>query len=192
MRTLLDGIPLEQMNTSMTINATAAWLLALYVAVAESRARIARSSRARPKTTSSRNICRAAPTCSARASLRLIADTILFTSRDAEMESDQRVLLPPAGGRSDAGAGGGVRAGHRAAVLDAVRPARLRRPLRSVFGRISFFVNAGLRFITEICKMRAFSVLWDEMTAALWRHGREHAVPLWRAGEFSGAHRAAS
>ena len=65
MRTLLAGIPLEQMNTSMTINATAAWLLALYVAAADEQgAPIAPSSRARSRTTSSRNISRAAPTCS--------------------------------------------------------------------------------------------------------------------------------
>ena len=62
MRTLFDGIPLGEMNTSMTINATAAWLLALYIALADEQASRAPRCRARPRTTSSRNICRAAPT----------------------------------------------------------------------------------------------------------------------------------
>jgi (2R)-ethylmalonyl-CoA mutase len=66
MRTLFDGIPLDRMNTSMTINAPAAWLLALYIATAERRASSGRSCRARRRTTSSRNICRAGPTSSRR------------------------------------------------------------------------------------------------------------------------------
>jgi (2R)-ethylmalonyl-CoA mutase len=66
MRALFDGIPVETMNTSMTINATAPWLLALYIAVADEQGRRARSSRARPRTTSSRNTSRAEPKSSRR------------------------------------------------------------------------------------------------------------------------------
>ena len=83
------------------------------------------------------------------------------------MEPDERLLLPPAGGRRDAGAGARLRAGHR--------HRRARRgegggqvppeDFPQLVGRISFFVNAGIRFVTEMCKMRAFAELWDEITA---------------------------
>ena len=112
------------------------------------------------------------------------------------MEPDERLLLPPAGSRRDAGAGARVRARHRD------RGARHREgagevapdAFGEVVGRISFFVNAGMRFITEICKMRAFAELWDEITArALRRHrSQAAAVPLRRAGQFARPDRAAA
>ncbi len=84
------------------------------------------------------------------------------------MESDECLLLSPAGSRRDAGAGAGLRARHR--DRDARHGARVRRSAATaacgdVVGRISFFVNAGMRFITEMCKMRAFVEMWDEITA---------------------------
>ena len=116
MRTLLADIPLGQMNTSMTINATAAWLLALYVAVADEQGA--------PRTALTGTIqndiikeylSRGTYVFPPAPSLRLIKDTIIFTcERHAEVEPDQRVLLSPAGGRRDAGAGAGLRARHRA------------------------------------------------------------------------------
>ena len=101
-------------------------------------------------------------------SLRLTKDTILFcAARGAEVEPDQRLLLPSAGSGRDAGAGAGLRARHRDR---GARPgASIRRGGRSgasatSSAAISFFVNAGMRFVTELCKMRAFVELWDEIT----------------------------
>ena len=84
------------------------------------------------------------------------------------------------------------------AVLDTVREASGELHRRNLFGevvgRISFFVNAGLRFITELCKMRALAILWDEITARALRHHRSQApaVPLWRAGQLARSDRAAA
>ena len=113
MLTLLDGIPLEQMNTSMTINATAAWLLSLYIAVAD------RAGASRDKLTGTiqndiikEYLSRGTYVFPPEPSLRLIKDTIVFSTRTrAEVESDERLLLPSAGSRRDAGAGTRVRAG---------------------------------------------------------------------------------
>ena len=116
MRTLLDGIPLGEMNTSMTINATAAWLLALYVAVADEQGTTATKLTGTIQNDIIKEyLSRGTYVFPPEPSLRLIKDTIIFTCHgDAEVEPDQRVLLSPAGGRRDAGAGAGVRAGHRA------------------------------------------------------------------------------
>ena len=92
----------------------------------------------------------------------------LHLPRAAEVESNERLFLSPAGGGSDAGAGTGVCAGdrRRPCSTSCKLPATWRRrDFGAVVGRISFFVNAGLRFVTEICKMRAFSELWQEITA---------------------------
>ena len=160
----------SEMNTSMTINATAAWLLALYVAVAERAGRaIAPSSPARCRTTSSRNISsRGTYIFPPAPSLRLIADVIAFTYREMpQVEPDQRLLLPPAGGGRDAGAGAGLRARHRhrgARHGPRRRAGAGRRSSPRWSGASSFFVNAGMRFVTEMCKMRAFAELWDEIS----------------------------
>ena len=199
MRALFDGIPLDQMNTSMTINATAAWLLALYVALADEQG----VDRGKLTGTTQNDIIkeylsRGTYVFPPEPSLRLIKDTIVFSyTRGAEVESDERLLLPPAGSRRDAGAGAGLRARHRASPCSTrckasgeVAPENF----GAVVGRISFFVNAGMRFVTEICKMRAFTELWDEITArALRRHRREAPpVPLRRAGQLARPHRAAA
>ena len=163
-------IPLDEMNTSMTINATAAVAAR---ALHRGRRRAGRAAhkrcRARRRTTSSRNISRAAPTCfRRRRRMRLTKDMILFTTpRNAEVESDERLLLSSAGSGRDAGAGARLRARDRdrgARHREGLRRGRRREAFGEVVGRISFFVNAGLRFITEMCKMRAFAELWDEIT----------------------------
>ena len=124
------------------------------------------SCRARRRTTSSRSSSRAAPTPSRPApSMRLIADMVAYTVEHVpEVEPDQHLLLPPAGGGRDAGAGDRLRDEQRD------RGARRRRAsgspaerMAAVFGRISFFVNAGVRFIEEHAKLRAMSILWEEL-----------------------------
>ena len=168
MRSLFEGIPLAEMNTSMTINATAAWLLALYVALAEEQGRRARQAHRHGAERHPQRV-------SVARHLHLPAGAVaaadqgrdrLHQPRDAEMEPDQCLLLSFAGGGRDAGAGARLRAGHRRG--GARRGQGLRRGVggrifRSVVGSISFFVNAGVRFITEVSKMRAFVELWDEI-----------------------------
>ena len=116
MRTLLDGIPPGEMNTSMTINATAAWLLgALRRQRRGARRRRRPSCAARPRTTSSRSTCRRGTYIfPPEPSRRLIVDMVAWCARArAEVEPDERLLVPPAGGRGDAGAGDRLLAGHR-------------------------------------------------------------------------------
>ena len=171
MRTLFDGIPLAEANTSMTINAPAMWLLALYVAVAEEqgadRAQLAGhdAERHRQGVPLARHL-------RVPAGAEHAADhrhDRLVVHRHPEVEPDQHLQLPPAGGRRDPRAGAGVLAvdRDRACSTRCATPARSPRPtFGTVVGRISFFVNAGLRFVEEMCKMRAF-------VAAL---GRDHAA----------------
>ena len=183
------------MNTSMTINATAMWLLALYQVVAEEQGADVADSW--PGTTQNdiikEYLSRGTYVFPPEPSLRLITDLIAYTvDDDPEVEPDQHLQLPPAGGRGDAGAGARLRAVHR--DRRARRGARLRAGRRrsdfgEVVGRISFFVNAGVRFVEEMCKMRAFVQLWDEITRE--RYGVEDAkhapVPLRRAGQLARA-----
>ena len=180
MRTLFDGIPLAEMNTSMTINATAPWLLALYIAVADEQG----APRDALQGTTQNDIIkeylsRGTYVFPPAPSLRLTKDMILFTTaRDAEVEPDERVLLPPAGGGRDAGAGARLRARDRdrgARHREGVGRGR-RTAFGEVVGRISFFVNAGLRFVTEMCKMRAFAELWDEITRERYGVDRPEAA----------------
>jgi (2R)-ethylmalonyl-CoA mutase len=177
MRALFDGIPLEQMNTSMTINAPAAWLLALYVALAEEQG-------ADPNklTGTTQNdiikeyLSRGTYIFPPAPSLKLTADTIAWSLdaipkwnpmnvcsyhlQEAGATPEQelafalaaaiavldQLFVPPASSRQ---------------TTDAAKMPAVRRS--EVFSRISFFVNAGLRFITELSKMRAFALLWDEI-----------------------------
>jgi (2R)-ethylmalonyl-CoA mutase len=166
MRALFKDIPLEQMNTSMTINATAPWLLALYIAVAEEQGADMHALQGTVQNDIIKEyLSRGTYICPPKPSLaddhrcrRLHAET------PAEMEPDERLFLPPARGRRDAGTGTGLRAGHR--LRGAGRSEGQGRPgrfPRRMVGRISFFVNAGIRFVTELCKMRAFTDLWDEI-----------------------------
>ena len=169
MRALLEGIPLEQMNTSMTINATAAWLLALYVATADAQG----ADRTKLTGTIQNDIIkeylsRGTYVFPPEPSLRLIKDTILFTGGAMPKWNPTNVCsyhLQEAGATPVQELAFALATAQ--AVLDAVRDSGEVAPadFGAVVGRISFFVNAGLRFITEICKMRAFTELWDEITA---------------------------
>jgi (2R)-ethylmalonyl-CoA mutase len=168
MRTLLDGIPLDQMNTSMTINATAAWLLSLYVAFADEQG----ASRDKLTGTIQNDIIkeylsRGTYVFPPEPSLRLIKDTIVFSYKEVPKWNPTNVCsyhLQEAGATPVQELAYALATA--IAVLDTVKasgevPAD---QFGQVVGRVSFFVNAGLRFITEICKMRAFNELWDEIT----------------------------
>ncbi|MBS0525995.1 MAG: protein meaA [Proteobacteria bacterium] len=168
MRTLFDGIPLDRMNTSMTINAPAAWLLSLYIATAEAQG----VERARLQGTTQNDIIkeylsRGTYIFPPEPSLRLTADTIGFTYREVPKWNPMNVCsyhLQEAGATPMQELAFAL--ANAIAVLDAVR-ARGQVPeadFPQVVGRISFFVNAGIRFVTEICKMRAFAELWDDIT----------------------------
>ncbi|PPC86426.1 MAG: protein meaA, partial [Hyphomicrobium sp.] len=168
MKTLLDGIPLDQMNTSMTINATAAWLLSLYVAVADD------TGAPRNKLTGTiqndiikEYLSRGTYVFPPEPSLRLIKDTIVFSTKNVPKWNPTNVCsyhLQEAGATPVQELAFALATG--IAVLDTVKasgevPAN---EFGNVVGRVSFFVNAGMRFITEMCKMRAFTELWDEIT----------------------------
>jgi (2R)-ethylmalonyl-CoA mutase len=168
MATLFDGIPLDRMNTSMTINAPAAWLLSLYIATAEAQG----VERTRLQGTTQNDIIkeylsRGTYIFPPEPSLRLTADTIGFTYREVPKWNPMNVCsyhLQEAGATPMQELAFAL--ANAIAVLDAVR-ARGQVPeadFPQVVGRISFFVNAGIRFVTEICKMRAFAELWDDIT----------------------------
>ena len=173
MRALLDGIPLEQMNTSMTINATAAWLLSLYVAYADEQG----ASRDKLTGTIQNDIIkeylsRGTYVFPPEPSLRLIKDTIVFSYREVPKWNPTNVCsyhLQEAGATPVQELAYALATA--IAVLDMVKASGEVPPEQfgTVVGRVSFFVNAGLRFVTEICKMRAFNELWDEIT--LERYG---------------------
>jgi (2R)-ethylmalonyl-CoA mutase len=167
MRALFDGIPLDQMNTSMTINAPAAWLLALYVALAEEQG-------ADPKklTGTTQNdilkeyLSRGTYIFPPAPSLKLTADTIAWSLDAIPKWNPMNVCsyhLQEAGATPEQELAFALAAA--IAVLDEVKARGEVAPERfaEVFSRISFFVNAGLRFITELSKMRAFVLLWDEL-----------------------------
>ncbi len=168
MRALFAGIPLGQMNTSMTINATAAWLLALYVAVADEQS----TDRTTLTGTIQNDIIkeylsRGTYVFPPEPSLRLIKDTIIFTCREMPKWNPTNVCsyhLQEAGATPEQELAFALATAQ--AVLDAVKASGEVAPadFGAIVGRVSFFVNAGLRFITEICKMRAFTELWDEIT----------------------------
>jgi (2R)-ethylmalonyl-CoA mutase len=167
MLTLLDGIPLDQMNTSMTINATAAWLLSLYIAVADQTG----ASRLKLTGTIQNDIIkeylsRGTYVFPPQPSLRLIKDTIVFSTKNVPKWNPTNVCSYHL---QEAGASPVQELAYALAtaiaVLDTVKASGEVPPeeFGNVVGRISFFVNAGMRFITEMCKMRAFNELWDEI-----------------------------
>ncbi|MGA8971475.1 MAG: protein meaA [Pseudolabrys sp.] len=168
MRALFEGIPLDTMNTSMTINATAAWLMALYIAVADEQ----NAPRASLQGTIQNDIIkeylsRGTYVFPPAPSMRLIKDVILFTTKEIPKWNPINVCsyhLQEAGATPVQELAFALATA--IAVLDTVKASRQVSPDKfgDVVGRISFFVNAGLRFITELCKMRAFTELWDEIT----------------------------
>jgi ethylmalonyl-CoA mutase len=169
MRTLFERIPLEEMNTSMTINATAAWLLALYVALADEQG----VAREKLQGTTQNDVIkeylsRGTYVFPPAPSMRLTKDVILFTTREMPKWNPINVCsyhLQEAGATPVQELAFALATA--IAVLDTVQTSGAveRSAFGEVVGRISFFVNAGLRFITELCKMRAFAELWDEITA---------------------------
>jgi ethylmalonyl-CoA mutase len=167
MHTLLDRIPLDEMNTSMTINATAAWLLALYVAVAEENG----IDRAGLKGTTQNDIIKEYLSRGTYAfppgpSMRLIADTVAFTVNEIPKWNPINVCsyhLQEAGATPVQEIAYALSTA--IAVLDEVRRrGEVAEPdFPKVFGRISFFVNAGVRFLEEHAKLRAMAQLWEEI-----------------------------
>nr|WP_096176247.1 protein meaA [Cohaesibacter sp. ES.047] len=175
MRALFADIPLEQMNTSMTINATAAWLLALYIAVADEQG----ADRAKLSGTTQNDLIkeylsRGTYVFPPKPSLRLTTDIIGFTYREMPKFNPMNVCsyhLQEAGATPVQELAFALSTA--IAVLDAVKDSGVLsdEDFPKAVGRISFFVNAGMRFVTEICKMRAFCDLWDEI--CLERYGVE-------------------
>jgi (2R)-ethylmalonyl-CoA mutase len=175
MAALFDGLPLDRMNTSMTINATAPWLFALYVALAEQQG----VARAALQGTVQNDIIkeylsRGTHIFPPAPSLRLVTDTIAFAYREVPKWNPTNVCsyhLQEAGATPVEELAFALATA--VAVLDAVRasgqvPAA---EFPQVVGRVSFFVNAGIKLVTEICKLRAFAELWDELCAT--RYGVE-------------------
>ncbi len=168
MRTLFEGIPLGEMNTSMTINATAAWLLAMYVALAEEQG----VDKASLSGTTQNDILkeylsRGTYVFPPAPSMRLVKDTILYSTTAIPKWNSMNVCsyhLQEAGATPQQELAYAL--ANAIAVLDAVKASGTVTGLdfEEVVGRISFFVNAGLRFVTELCKMRAFCELWEEIT----------------------------
>ena len=167
MRALLEGIPLDQMNTSMTINATAAWLLALYIVAAENQDPPTHQSALQGTTQNDilkEYLSRGTYSFPPGPSMRLIADTIAYTVIHVPKWNPINICsyhLQEAGATPIQEIAYAM--SNAIAVLDAVRDRVPDDLMGDVFGRISFFVNAGVRFIEEHAKLRAMSQLWDEL-----------------------------
>ncbi len=167
MRTLFDGIPLAEMNTSMTINACAAWLLALYVAVAdETGAPRTKLSGTTQNDILKEYLSRGTYVFPPEPSLRLTKDTILFTTAEMPKWNPMNVCsyhLQEAGATPVQELAFAL--ANAMAILDTVKASGEvpEGGFGEVVGHISFFVNAGMRFVTEMCKMRAFVELWEEL-----------------------------
>ena len=167
MRTLFDGLPLEEMNTSMTINAPAAWLLALYVALADERG----DDRKKLRGTTQNDIVkeylsRGTYVFPPEPSLRLISDMVSWCYTEVPKWNPMNVCsyhLQEAGATPEQELAYALATA--IAVLDRVKAGGQvpESDFETVFGRISFFVNAGVRFVTELCKMRSFVELWEEI-----------------------------
>jgi len=165
MRTLLKDIPLEQMNTSMTINATAPWLLALYLAVAEEQG----ADHSKLQGTVQNDLIkeylsRGTYICPPKPSLKMIADVTEYCYNHVPKWNPMNICsyhLQEAGATPEQELAYALATAQ--AVLDELRPRVPAKEFPRIVGRISFFVNAGIRFITEMCKMRAFVDLWSEI-----------------------------
>ncbi|OUS22488.1 protein meaA [Rhodobacterales bacterium 59_46_T64] len=167
MRTLFDQIPLEQMNTSMTINATAPWLLALYIAAAEEQgADIAKLQGTVQNDIIKEYLSRGTYILPPKPSLKLIADVAEYCYTNVPKWNPMNVCsyhLQEAGATPEQELSFALATA--IAVLDELKDKVPAEDFPTLVGRISFFVNAGIRFVTEMCKMRAFVELWDEITA---------------------------
>ena len=168
MRTLFDDIPLGEMNTSMTINATAMWLLALYSTVAEEQgADVSALQGTTQNDIVKEYLSRGTYVFPPGPSLRLISDMIAYTVVNMPSWNPINICSYHL---QEAGATPVQEIAYSMctaiAVLDAVRDSGQVPPERfgEVVARMSFFVNAGVRFIEEMCKMRAFVQIWDDIT----------------------------
>ena len=167
MRMLFDQIPLDQMNTSMTINATAAWLLALYVAVAEEQgADLGKLQGTVQNDIIKEYLSRGTYVFPPEPSLRLIADIAAWCYTEVPKWNPMNVCsyhLQEAGATPEQELAFALVTA--IAVLDTVKAQGevAEADFPEMVSRISFFVNAGIRFVTELCKMRAFVDLWDEI-----------------------------
>ena len=168
MRVLFDKIPLDQMNTSMTINATAAWLLSLYIALADEQG----IDRSKLQGTTQNDIIkeylsRGTHVFPPAPSLRLISDMITYTYKELPKWNPVNICsyhLQEVGAKPVQELAFALSTA--VAYLDRVKESGVlsSEEFENVVGRISFFVNSGIKFITEMCKMRAFVDLWDEIT----------------------------
>ncbi len=165
MRALFDDIPLERMNTSMTINATAPWLLALYVAAAEEQgADVTQLQGTVQNDIIKEYLSRGTYVCPPEPSLRMITDVAAYTREHLPKWNPMNVCsyhLQEAGATPEQELAFALATAQ--AVLDDLKAKVPPEHFPAMVGRISFFVNAGIRFVTELCKMRAFTELWDEI-----------------------------
>lgn len=173
MHTLFDGIPLDEMNTSMTINATAAWLLALYIAVAEDQgADVSKLRGTTQNDIQKEYLSRGTFIFPPRESLRLTVDTIAYTIHEMPKWNPVNVCpyhLQEAGATPEQELAYGLAMAIQ--ILDMVKESG--QVASEDFGRvcaaISFFNDASIRFVEEICKMRAFRRMWDEILLERYR-----------------------
>ena len=174
MRTLFDQIPLEDMNTSMTINATAPWLLALYVAVAkEQEADISKLKGTVQNDLVKEYLSRGTYICPPRPSMRLIGDVAEYCFHNIPKWNPMNICsyhLQEAGATPEQELAYALATA--ISVLDEIKTRVTNSEFPELCGRLSFFVNAGIRFVTEMCKMRAFVDLWDEIL--IERYGVEN------------------
>ena len=165
MRTLFADIPLDQMNTSMTINATAPWLLALYIAAADEQgADISALQGTVQNDIIKEYLSRGTYICPPKPSLRMITDIAAYTRVHLPKWNPMNVCsyhLQEAGATPEQELAFALATA--TAVLDDLKDKVPEEYFGQMVGRISFFVNAGIRFVTEMCKMRAFVDLWDEI-----------------------------
>jgi (2R)-ethylmalonyl-CoA mutase len=183
MRALFADIPLEQMNTSMTINATAPWLLALYIAVAEEQgADVTKLNGTVQNDLIKEYLSRGTYICPPEPSLKMIGDVAEYCYAHVPKWNPMNVCsyhLQEAGATPEQELAFALATAM--AVLDELQPRVPAEDFPRLCGRISFFVNAGIRFVTEMCKMRAFTALWDAIL--LERYGvTEEAYRRFRYG----------
>ncbi len=168
METLFDGIPIEQMNTSMTINATAPWLLALYIALAVRRGvDISKLKGTTQNDIIKEYLSRGTYIFPPHQSVRLVRDMITYTRRNMPKWNPVNICsyhLQEAGATTVQEIAFTIC--NAIAVLDDVKSngGLSDEDLSKVTGRISFFLNAGIRFVTEVCKIRAMGDIWDHVT----------------------------
>ena len=174
MRSLFKDIPLDQMNTSMTINATAPWLLSLYIAVAEEQGADVTALQGTVQNDLIKEyLSRGTYICPPAPSMKMIADVAEYCYSNVPKWNPMNVCsyhLQEAGATPEQELAFALATA--TAVLDALKPRVPAEDFPALAGRISFFVNAGIRFVTEMCKMRAFVDLWDEILET--RYGVEN------------------